>query len=204
MVHEDAGGVDAVRGQRLLAQVVDLGDHAVGGHRHQRSEVARAAVVLQVAVVVRAVSGDEGVVGAQRRLDVEPATVDRDRLARLAEFLRHLDVGEEGRQADPGAADALGEQALGDELHLQAAGGEGAPRRAAQPQVGGDHLADGAGLDQPRHAVAVLVRIVLDDQQVALALAGQFLQQGERRARRAEAADHDAAAIGDAGYRLGQ
>ena len=112
------------------------------------------------------------------------------------------DAGGGVEAADAGAAgaDALGQRALRDELHLQLAGQVLLLEDLVLPDVGRDHLPDLAGLEEHAQPLVGGAAVVGDDGQVLHALAVQGGDEVLGVAAQAEAADQQGGAVGDVGH----
>ena len=178
----------------------------VAGRRHQRAEVARGLVVDQVAVAVGGPALDQGEVGGQPVLQHVVAAVEGALLLALLERRADRGARVEGGDAGAAGADALGQRALRHELELGAPAAVelGEDRRVGRARVRADHLRDAPGLDQRRQADLAAAGVVVDDGQVGGALVDQRVDQLDRAAGLAEAADHHRRAVEDVGDRLGR
>ncbi|MEJ2481261.1 MAG: hypothetical protein P8Y78_14100 [Acidihalobacter sp.] len=167
------------------------------GHGHQRIEVDRGGAVDEVAVAVGVLGVYQRKVRVQGGLDGPGAAVALDLLTLRGDLGLQADVREEAVVAGAGTADLLRQQSLRMDLHFHAAGVHLLDGDAVKADVGGDQTRYPPRLDQPTDADSGLVGVVLDQSEILLPLRQQFLEQGERRTRRAEAADHDGGAVGD-------
>src|SRR5690606_40047600 len=102
--------------------LVDLGDRAPGGGRHDGVEVAGGLAVDEVAPAVGALRLHQREVGMQGVLQHLAATVDRAHLLALGERRAERGRAVEGADAGAGRADALGPRALRAALALPLAG----------------------------------------------------------------------------------
>ena len=135
-------------------------DDGVGGHRHDRIEIARGQRIGEVAEIV----GEEGMhqreIGAQRGLEQVRLAVDLDPL--LAFLDQRADAGRRQHAAEAAAAgaDALDEGALRDQLDRDLLAQHLLLRLRIEPDMGADHarhlraveqLADALAGTWPRH-----------------------------------------------------
>jgi hypothetical protein len=174
-----------------------LGDGGLGGHRHDRAEVARGLAVHQVAPAVAAQRLDQREVGVDGRLQHVVAAVDQARFLALGQQGAVAGRAEEAADAGAGGADAFGQVALGREFELDLAG---AVQRVEVVGIGlaregADDLAHPLGLQQRRQAGFAVAGVVVDDGELARALGDQRVDQRGRHAGVAEAADHHGGAV---------
>src|SRR5690606_28196754 len=103
-------------------------------------------------------------------------------------------------------ANALSQRPLRHEFELDLAGkvpvGKGA--RIGRAREGADHLPDHASVDHGSNADAPVAGIVVDDRKVLGSAINQRVNELNRRARAAEATDHDGCAVIDGGNGSGR
>src|SRR6266851_1626439 len=191
---------------REIAQrhaMLRLRDRHPRGHRHDGIEVPPAAAIGEVAPTIRPPGLDQRYVGMQGPLQKIGAAIELADLLALRE--RRADGGgrEEAGNAGTGGADTLGERALRHQLELDPAGAEQLLEDDRAARETADELADAPAIHQPRQpGLATPAGVVRHDREVARALLDQSLDQSQRMADRAEAADQDGRAVLDIGERL--
>src|SRR5690606_27879265 len=110
----------------------------------------------------------------------------------------------ERRDTGAASADTLRQGSLRHEFELYLAGKISVRKgaRVRRPGEGADHLAHHAGIDHRGDPDPAIAGIVVDDGEVLGSLVDQGVDQFDRRARTAKAADHDARAVADVGDSL--
>ena len=198
---DDVVGVDAAEGDDDLR----LRDGDLPGGGDDRVEVPRGVPVDQVPVGVRGVGVDQGQVRDDAALaHVEFAVELLDGLA-LGDQGADARLGVEGGDACAPGAEPFGEGALRDELDLEVAGEILLGEALVLAHVGGQHLADLAGVDEHTEALAVDAHVVGDDGQVPDPGVADRVDQVDGNAAEPEAADGDGDAVGqDVRHGLGR
>ena len=171
---------------------------------HHRREVARGAAEHQVAGRVALPGLHERVVRAKRRLEHVGLAREPAHLLALGHQRAVAGRREEGRDPRAAGAHPLGEGALRVELHLDHAVEEHLLEHLVLADVGRDHLADLAVLEQERDPEVVRPRVVRHHGQALRALLAQRPDQVLRDPAQAEARHHDGGAVRDVAHGLGR
>ena len=197
-LHEDARRVHVI-GIDLadLHDLLGLGDADAARGRGHRIEVARRLAIDEVAGLVGLPGLDERHIRVQRALHHVLLAVELARLLALRDERAVARGSEERRNARAARAQLLGERALRRELELELAGQVLPLELLVLADVGGDHLADLARLEQEPQAEAVDAGVVRDHREVLLAAIAQREDQRLGDAAQAEAADGQRLAVLD-------
>ena len=180
--------------------VLRLHDGELGGHSHDRVEVARAAPKGEIAPAVGLPGLDECDIAGQRFFQHVVTAVDGAGFLATGQQGAGGRRGEEGGDAGAGGAHAFSQRSLRHNLKLDPAvfiqrledDGAGGAGKAA------DHLADAAEFHQAGKAGVAGAGVVGDAHEILGALRDQAVEHCVRLANGAEAADEDGRAVLDA------
>ena len=162
-----------------LDELVDLGDGRGPRHGHGDLEVLSRPVELKVAVGVATARADKRIVGRERGLQDRPTAVELALLLALSDDGADPGRGEEGRDARATRADALGQGALRDQLHVDGTLGVlllDVGVAAHERALPGANL---AVMEEHREPLPLVTAVVADDGQPLAPLSGDGLDDEE-------------------------
>jgi hypothetical protein len=174
-------------------------DHRVGGHRHDRIEVAGREGIGEVAGIVGKKCMYQREIGAQRGLQQICLPIHIDLLLTFLDEGAHAGRCQHSTEAAAAGTDALDEGALRDQVDRDLLAQHLLLSLRIQPNMSADHARHLRALEQLADALSRRGRVIADQGKARFLLPHQFVEQAVRRADAHETGDHDAGAIRDHG-----
>src|SRR5215472_15907051 len=185
-----------------LHQFLHLGDRHLGGHAHQRREVAGGLTKDEVSPPVTLEGTDDREIGHERRLEHVLPPVDGAGFLAGGDLRPHSGGGVEASNSAAAGADPLRQRALRIQLHLELAAEELPLELLVLPDVAGHHLLNLLGLEQDAEPQIGSAAVVGNDGEVFDPFSVEGGDQVLRISAEAEAAAHHHRPVLDVADRL--